>query len=82
MTILGVSTYDAIALILSEKKIAPFKYCRIGTDLICTITGFVLGNYNLYENSDIGQIGVDKESLTVLFNSSRVRLNFDDEKYQ
>lgn len=40
---LGVSTYDAIALILSEKKIAPFKYCRIGTDLICTITGFVLG---------------------------------------
>lgn len=40
---LGVSTYDAIALVMSEKKIAKFHYCRIGTDLICTITGFALG---------------------------------------
>jgi len=40
---LGVSTYDAIALILSEKKVARFQYCRIGTDLICTITGYFLG---------------------------------------
>ena len=40
---LGVSTYDAIALILSEKKVARFQYCRIGSDLICTIIGFVLG---------------------------------------
>ncbi len=40
---LGVSTYDAVALILSEKKIARFQYCRIGSDLICTIVGFVLG---------------------------------------
>lgn len=40
---LGVSTYDAVALILSEKKIARFQYCRIGSDLICTIIGFLLG---------------------------------------
>lgn len=40
---LGVSTYDAVALIMAEKKIAKFQYCRIGTDLICTITGFLLG---------------------------------------
>lgn len=40
---LGVSTYDAVALILSEKKIARFQYCRIGSDLICTVIGFVLG---------------------------------------
>ncbi|NLP33961.1 MAG: Tat pathway signal sequence [Clostridiales bacterium] len=40
---LGVSTYDAVALILSEKKVARFQYCRIGSDLICTIIGFVLG---------------------------------------
>lgn len=40
---LGVSTYDAIALILSEKKVAKFQYCRIGTDLICTLTGYLLG---------------------------------------
>lgn len=40
---LGVSTYDAVALILSEKKVARFQYCRIGSDLICTIIGFALG---------------------------------------
>lgn len=40
---LGVSTYDAVALILSEKGIAKFQYCRIGTDIICTITGAFLG---------------------------------------
>ena len=40
---MGVSTYDAVALILSEKKVAKFKYCRIVTDLICTLVGFILG---------------------------------------
>lgn len=40
---LGVSTYDAVALLMAEKKIAKFQYCRMGTDLICTATGFVLG---------------------------------------
>lgn len=40
---LGVSTYDAVALLLSEKGVAKFKYCRIGTDLICVVTGFILG---------------------------------------
>jgi Predicted membrane protein len=39
---LGVSTYDAIALILADKKIAKFKYCRIGTDLICVLIGVAL----------------------------------------
>lgn len=40
---LGVSTYDAVALILSEKKAIRFQYCRITSDLICTIIGFSLG---------------------------------------
>lgn len=40
---LGVSTYDAVALIISEKKTLRFQYCRISTDLICTIIGFSLG---------------------------------------
>lgn len=40
---LGVSTYDAVALLMSEKKIAKFQYCRIGTDLVCTGAGFLLG---------------------------------------
>ena len=40
---LGVSTYDAVAIVMSGKwKIAKFKYCRIVTDLICVIIGCVL----------------------------------------
>lgn len=40
---LGVSTYDAVALIISDRKVARFQYCRIATDLICTSIGFMLG---------------------------------------
>ena len=40
---LGVSTYDAVALILSEKKMVRFQYCRVGSDFICTILGYLLG---------------------------------------
>ncbi len=40
---LGVSTYDAISLIMADKKIARFQYCRIATDLICVGIGFALG---------------------------------------
>lgn len=37
---LGVSTYDAISLIVAEKwKPAPFRYCRITSDLLCVILG-------------------------------------------
>lgn len=37
---LGVSTYDAIALVMAEKwKVAPFKICRIITDLVCVLAG-------------------------------------------
>lgn len=46
---LGVSTYDAIALTLGDRKITvaghviPFKYCRITTDVICVLVGFLCG---------------------------------------
>lgn len=40
---LGVSTYDAVALILEERKVGKFKYLRITTDCICVAIGFVLG---------------------------------------
>lgn len=40
---LGVSTYDAIALYLVSKKIAPFRFIRIATDLCCVAVGFALG---------------------------------------
>lgn len=39
---MGVSTYDAVALIISDKTKWKFQYCRIGTDLICVIIGFLL----------------------------------------
>ncbi len=40
---LGVSTYDAISLIMADKKIAKFQYCRIATDIICVVIGLILG---------------------------------------
>ncbi len=40
---LGVSTYDAIALALSEQKKWDFRVVRVTTDLICTGAGFLLG---------------------------------------
>lgn len=40
---LGVSTYDAVAIVLADKwKVAKFRYCRIATDLVCVILGCVL----------------------------------------
>lgn len=44
---LGVSTYDAVALVMANTwKIGQFKFIRIATDLVCVIAGgviFVLG---------------------------------------
>ena len=40
---LGVSTYDAVSLVISEKqKRVPFKVCRILSDLICVSLGVLL----------------------------------------
>lgn len=40
---LGVSTYDAIALIMANTwKMGQFKYIRIATDFVCVILGSVL----------------------------------------
>ena len=40
---LGVSTYDAIALIMANKwKIGKFKFIRIATDFACVVSGIVL----------------------------------------
>ncbi len=40
---LGVSTYDAVALIMANKwKIGKFKFIRICTDLVCIIGGITL----------------------------------------
>ena len=40
---LGVSTYDAVAIVMSSKwKWGKFKYIRICTDLVCVVIGCVL----------------------------------------
>lgn len=40
---MGVSTYDACALMITKKTKLPFRVCRIGTDLIVTTLGFFMG---------------------------------------
>lgn len=40
---LGVSTYDAIALICTNKwKLGKFKYLRVCTDIVCVLLGIAL----------------------------------------
>lgn len=39
---LGVSAYDAVSKIMTDKKIAQFRMCRIITDGTCVIIGFTL----------------------------------------
>ena len=40
---LGVSTYDAVAIVMSGKwKLGKFKYIRIATDVVCVILGAIL----------------------------------------
>ena len=57
---LGVSTYDAVSLIWSEKqKRIPFQYCRIICDLICVCLGVALcriGDVNVFGEVNIGTI--------------------------
>lgn len=40
---LGVSVYDAIPIIISNRSKRPFRFCRIGCDLICVIIGTLWG---------------------------------------
>lgn len=40
---LGVSSYDALSLIMSDKKIASYRICRVITDVVSVIIAFLLG---------------------------------------
>lgn len=40
---LGVSVYDAIPIIISNKNRKPFRFCRIGCDLMCVLIGTICG---------------------------------------
>nr|MCR5557356.1 hypothetical protein [Butyrivibrio sp.] len=58
---LGVSTYDAIAIVISGKwKLGKFKYVRICTDLVCVILGclmFVIAGNPISKIPTIAGIG-------------------------
>ena len=58
---LGVSTYDAVSIVMSNKwKIGKFKYCRIATDLVCVISGcglFLLGGGKMSAIPTIAGVG-------------------------
>ena len=40
---LGVSVYDAIPIVISDRTKKPFRFCRIVCDLICVIIGTLCG---------------------------------------
>lgn len=65
---LGVSTYDAVALVWSERQTKiPFHYCRIITDCICVITGAALCWVSGMSMSQIlGSVGIGTV-VTALF---------------
>ena len=58
---LGVSTYDAVSLVISERQQkVKFKYCRILSDLICVLIGGGLclaGGYTFTEVFTVVGIG-------------------------
>ena len=58
---MGVSTYDAISLIISERQNrVPFRYCRIISDFLCVFAGTLLclfAGYGLKEVVAVTGIG-------------------------
>ena len=65
---LGVSTYDAVSLIISERQSrVAFKYCRIISDLICVLLGFVLCRAGGFTLTQIGGEIVIGTIITAFF---------------
>ena len=88
---LGVSTYDAVAIVLADKwHLAPFKYCRIGTDVACIVLGisiFLLSGgapKAVFEFLNIGTVGTAffMGPLTDFFNVKIVQPMLRQEKSQ
>lgn len=41
---LGLAPYDIMSFIILRRSKIPFKWCRVATDLLCTVVGFLLGS--------------------------------------
>jgi len=54
---LGVSTYDAVSLVISERQSKiKFRYCRIMSDLVCVLLGgglCLIGGYHFTEDPSV-----------------------------
>lgn len=86
---LGVSTYDAVAIVMSDKwKWGKFKYIRICTDLVCVILGcvlFVIAGNPIGKIPTIAGIGTIITAffmgpLIDLFNEKIAKLILNDKK--
>ncbi len=65
---LGVSTYDAISLVISEKQSkVPFRYVRILSDLTCVVLGVALFFLSGQTMSEIGQVVGAGTIITAFF---------------
>lgn len=72
---LGVSTYDAVAIVISQKwKLGRFKYVRICTDLVCVITGCILFVIAGNPVSDIPMIAGIGTIITAFFMGPLIEL--------
>ncbi len=40
---LGIAPYDSLSIIISEHCPLPYFWCRLGTDVVCTVVCFALG---------------------------------------
>ena len=54
---LGVSTYDAVSLVFSEKyKKIPFRFWRVGCDFICIFLGIIFFTLSYKKWSESGTL--------------------------
>ncbi|MBR1781295.1 MAG: hypothetical protein IJ751_07845, partial [Oscillospiraceae bacterium] len=50
------STYDVWALVLDRRTPAPFRFQRVGTDLVCVAAGFCLLGFRTAGAIGVGTI--------------------------
>jgi uncharacterized membrane protein YczE len=84
---LGVGAYDVAGFVLNEKTKINYRWCRIGTDVFCTIVGFALGStvglgtvVTAFFMGPIIQFFTDFFSLPFLYGKETAREKIQEEK--